>query len=207
MSLEVGDSDQHISHIDIAGYGNRLEERFINLYMNGAVSPKAIGNEDGRIDDRIGKPVLIGGGEMRDGLLPRAPIEGVRIRQERFPFVLLDAFDNPSQKDGTDKSTISFFPKMEFYGDEIVLADLSFQIGSIQEETQFIEDGPSARTQVSKIDFASHLLPSARGILRKLRRSVNEGSEESALGKCKKRRPALTFKDGWVSEAFECGSF
>jgi hypothetical protein len=64
---------------------------------------------------------------------------------------------------------------MEFNGDEIFFADLPFQIGSIQENTQFVEDGLSARTQVGEVNVSFHLLPSASGILSELRWSVNEG--------------------------------
>jgi hypothetical protein len=156
MTLEVGHADQDVSHMDITGDGDCFEEGFVNPYVHGTISPKAIGNENGRIDDRIGKPMLIGSGQMGDGLLPHPSIEGVRISQEGLPLVFLHAFHHPPQEDGTHKGSISLFPEMEFNGYEILFADLPFQIGPIQENTQFVEDGLSARTQVCKVDLSLH---------------------------------------------------
>src|SRR4030042_2555397 len=79
MTREMSHADHNRRHMDITGDGDCFEKGFVNPYVDGTISPKAIGNEDGGIDDRIGKPMLIGSGQMGNGLLPHPSGGGVRI--------------------------------------------------------------------------------------------------------------------------------
>ena len=62
MTLEVGDTDESISHVDRMGNGNRFKKGFVDFHIDGAISPQAVSNQKGGTNDRGGKSVLIGCG-------------------------------------------------------------------------------------------------------------------------------------------------
>ena len=79
MTLEMGDADEGVCHIDLMGDGDCFEKRFVNPDLDGAISPQAIGDQERGIDDRLCESILIGGGQVGDRLTPGSGIEGVGI--------------------------------------------------------------------------------------------------------------------------------
>src|SRR5512137_1117155 len=79
VAFEVGHADESIGHVDGVGYGNRLENGFVDLDVDRAVSSQAVSDHEGGAYNRGRKPVLVGGGQVRNRLCPAADIEGVGI--------------------------------------------------------------------------------------------------------------------------------
>jgi len=59
--------------------------------------------------------------------------------QKGFSLAFLDLIDNSSQEKARMKGGISFSPKMEFDGDQILLVDFFLQVGSVEQYCQFIQ--------------------------------------------------------------------
>ena len=88
MALEVGDADENIRHVDGMGDRNRLEKGSIDPNPDGAIPSQAISDEEGGIDYRVSKSIVMSSGQVGNGLPSCSDIKGIRIGQEGLSLIL-----------------------------------------------------------------------------------------------------------------------
>ena len=97
-----------------------------------------------------GKPILMGGCQMGDGLRAGSDIEGARIGEEGFSFASFHPIHHSSQEEGPDKSRIASFAKMKFDRHQVLFSDLCLQVGAISKRSSFsrrVFPGPTFKSE------------------------------------------------------------
>ena len=160
-----------------------IKNRFINANSTKGITADSISNNNRCTNHRTAKTMLGSQGQVRSALISLTPIQGSGICKKGFAMAAFYILNNSPDKKGGYKSSITFLPKVKFYGNEIIWFNPVMYFDFLKQCIDLIKKCmPGSASQIRKEYVALH-----KKLQMNLRKDKKKGKDKKPTEEMVKR--------------------